>query len=193
VDLARVAEVRKFVKLARRPKRWGPSSRRGPKSSLPANANLLRWFHKKHYANVYFGVISDNYMKQPESCIVECERACAARRLCVNTVYAPRVPQFVAPSFAANHQKARGDCWYRPKFQVPGPGSASEAVHLQLTASHPGRLRCFAVRSGRPLLDPSDEKAPRRGRAARGESVRLVGGYARYCYLRLSQPGINST
>ena len=161
-----------------------------PVSSERANP---RWFHKKHYANDYFGVISDNYMKQPESCIVECERACAARRLCVNTVYAPRVPQFVAPSFAANHQKARGDCWYRPKFQVPGPGSASEAVHLQLTASHPGRLRCFAVRSGRPLLDPSDEKAPRRGRAARGESVRLVGGYARYCYLRLSQPGINST
>ena len=91
-------------------------------------------------------------MKQPESCIVECERACAARRLCVNTVYAPRVPQFVAPSFAANHQKARGDCWYRPKFQVPGPGSASEAIHMRLP--HRGRLRCFAVRSGRPSLHP---------------------------------------
>ena len=139
----------------------------------------------------YLRIISDNYMKQPESCIVECERACAARRSCVDTVYAPRVQQFAAPSFAANHQKARGDFWYRPKFQVPGPGSASEAIHMRLP--HRGRLRCFAVRSGRPLLDPSDEKAPRRGRAARGESVRLVGGYARYCYLRLSQPGINST
>ena len=34
-----------------------------PVSSERANP---RWFHKKHYANVYFGVISDNYMKQPE-------------------------------------------------------------------------------------------------------------------------------